>query len=418
MTRREFGLAAAAPAILRGAAKPVLLLRSGWQTENIGDIAHTPGLLALLEKHFKEARVILWSNALDRGVEAMLRRRFPALEIVSGDPESDPLKRAFDEAHFLLHGSGPSLVARNHVEAWRKQTGKPWGAFGITVTTQIEAASAKLDDGLRDVLSTAKFIYTRESQSLRNLKSSGISGPVLDFVPDATFSLDLRDDQRAKQLLGMRKLEPGRYLCVVPRLRYTPYHRMRKTNWSEETIRQREQVNQQHAEKDHAKLREAIATWVRSTELRVLLCPEMTYQVDLLKPLLYDSLPDDVRPQVVSRAGYWITDEAASIYSLAAAVLSFECHSPIIASAAGTPGLYVHQPEDGIKGQMWNDVGLGMNYFEVDDVTGEQLGERLKFLALNNKKERKQVRDAVDKIREIQARRIADLKRIVTASVL
>lgn len=417
MTRREFGLAAAAPAILRGAAKPVLLLRSGWQTENIGDIAHTPGLLALLEKHFKEARVILWSNALDRGVEAMLRRRFPALEIVSGDPESDPLKRAFDEAHFLLHGSGPSLVARNHVEAWRKQTGKPWGAFGITVTTQIEAASAKLDDGLRDVLSTAKFIYTRESQSLRNLKSSGISGPVLDFVPDATFSLDLRDDQRAKQLLGMRKLEPGRYLCVVPRLRYTPYHRMRKTNWSEETIRQREQVNQQHAEKDHAKLREAIATWVRSTELRVLLCPEMTYQVDLLKPLLYDSLPDDVRPQVVSRAGYWITDEAASIYSLAAAVLSFECHSPIIASAAGTPGLYVHQPEDGIKGQMWNDVGLGMNYFEVDDVTGEQLGERLKFLALNNKKERKQVRDAVDKIREIQARRIADLKRIVTASV-
>jgi len=28
-----------------------ILLRSSWQNVNIGDIAHTPGMLALLEKH-------------------------------------------------------------------------------------------------------------------------------------------------------------------------------------------------------------------------------------------------------------------------------------------------------------------------------------------------------------------------------
>ena len=30
---------------------PRILLRSSWQTVNIGDIAHTPGVLRLLEKH-------------------------------------------------------------------------------------------------------------------------------------------------------------------------------------------------------------------------------------------------------------------------------------------------------------------------------------------------------------------------------
>ncbi len=46
------GLAAGLPASLLAQAKrPMrILLRSSWQTVNIGDIAHTPGMLALLEK--------------------------------------------------------------------------------------------------------------------------------------------------------------------------------------------------------------------------------------------------------------------------------------------------------------------------------------------------------------------------------
>lgn len=34
-----------------------LLLRSGWQTENIGDIAHMPGLLALIGRRLPQARL-------------------------------------------------------------------------------------------------------------------------------------------------------------------------------------------------------------------------------------------------------------------------------------------------------------------------------------------------------------------------
>ena len=46
-------------------------------------------------------------------------------------------------------------------------------------------------------------------------------------------------------------------------------------------------MNEKFAERDHAKLREAIVAWVRETKMRVLLAPEMTYAVPRLKPLLY-----------------------------------------------------------------------------------------------------------------------------------
>src|SRR4051794_15315563 len=82
---------------------PRILLRSSWQTVNIGDIAHTPGLIAILERHFPKAEVRLWPSRVDHGVDALLLKRFPNLTIVQRETE---LKAAFDQCDFLLHGSG------------------------------------------------------------------------------------------------------------------------------------------------------------------------------------------------------------------------------------------------------------------------------------------------------------------------
>src|SRR5688572_17588050 len=62
--------------------RPRLVLRSSWQTVNIGDIGHTPGVLALFERHLPEVDVTLWPMDVGNGVEEMLRRRFPKLRIV------------------------------------------------------------------------------------------------------------------------------------------------------------------------------------------------------------------------------------------------------------------------------------------------------------------------------------------------
>lgn len=390
-------------------------MRSGWQTENIGDIAHTPGLLGLLQIHVPEADVVLWSNALDRGVREMLTRHFPELAFVSGNtgpdgaPDNPALERAFRSAAFLLHGSGPSVVARAHVEAWRKCAGKPYGIFGVTIARREEAASAAIDAKLLTLLDGAAFVCTRETASLDNLRRAGFDRA--RFAPDATFGLKLANESAAKAFLKAAGLEPKRFIAVVPRLRYTPYHQFRKVGWSEEEIRRRTAINQRYRESDHAKLREAIVSWVRETSHKVLLCPEMTYQLEIISPLLYDPLPAGVKSHVVRRQDYWLPDEAASVYRRAAAVVSCECHSPIIAAANDTPCLYVRQPEDGIKGRMWHDIGLGAWCLEIDRTSGADIARALREIRTDYARAQVDVHEAVLYARKLQADAMADLRK-------
>jgi polysaccharide pyruvyl transferase WcaK-like protein len=130
---------------------------------------------------------------------------------------------------------------------------------------------------------------------------------------------------------------------------------------------------------------------VRTTKNKVLVCPEMTYQVGIMDELLIDPLPDDVKPFVIKR-GYWFPDEAASVYSRAFAILSFECHSPIIALANSTPAIYLRQPEDTIKGQMYYDLGLPDWVFEIEQTSGSQIAGRLMEIVNDPKKALRKVR--------------------------
>ncbi len=366
-----------------------ILVRSGWQTVNIGDIAHTPGLLSVLERHAPHASVILWPSRLDRGVEPMLRRRFPKLRIVrdgmwrGGDPRSDDptADLAIAEAAVLIHGSGAGIYGgATELRRWREAGGKPYGAFGVTLGSGIGDAQHRpsLEPQLRELIDHAAFIFTRETRSLGLLRDSGVSGPYLGFAPDATFAIDLRDDAAAQRLMDAHRLDDDRFICVVPRLRITPYWEIHgHTNLAPEEIARRTEINRHHADPDHAKVRYAIVAWVRQTGGRVLLCPEMTYQVGIIRPLLFDPLPDDVKPSVACMDRYWLPDEAASIYRRARMVLSMECHSPIIALANGRPAFYLAQPEDTWKGQMYPDLGLADWRLDLQSIEGTAIAERM-----------------------------------------
>ncbi len=350
-----------------------ILLRSSWQTVNIGDIAHTPGVLALLERYVPEAEVTLWASPLDVAVRGLLRRRFPHLTVLE-HPEHEAVagtavEAALRDTDLLVHGSGPALVGRLAIEA-AQAMGKPYGIYGVTLDS--------LDAKLQETVAGAQFFFCRDTASLSYLRGLQLRCPVQEFAPDGTFALDIRDDRAAESWLAAHDLEPGRFLCVVPRLRWTPYaSRVELARQGDAVWAERLRENDRLGEIDHAKLREAIVAFVRSTGQRVLLCPEMTYQVPLLRPLLFDALPDDVKPAVVSRDAYWYTDEAASTYARAAAVVSCEMHSPIIALATGTPAIHVRQPTDTRKGQMWRDIGLDHWLLEVDNTTGAQIAERV-----------------------------------------
>ena len=395
-----------------GRSNPVILIVSGWQDINIGDIAHTPGLLHLLQTYLPESRLILWKRSYGEEVRSLLNRNFPSVRIIYGSVDGNGITasrdvlEAFSEADIMIHGSGPSLVGASNLACWAKAEGKPYGAFGVTLQNPPE-------DHI-EILSKASFIFTRETLSIDHLKKAGIEGSHIAFAPDATFFLNIRDDTRCGKFMSDHKLEDRKFICVIPRLRYTPYHRINPGNngWSDEKIRSVEETNRKYAEKDHAKLREAMITWVRETENKIVVCPEMTYEVSIMDELLIDPLPADVRVKVVKH-DYWFPDEAASLYSKAHTLLSFECHSPIIAAAAGTPMIYLRQPEDTIKGQMYYDLRLNENVFEIESTSGRQIAGRLMDFYHDYDRSRKSIGMSLNLVKEYYDKAIGILKKFL-----
>ena len=118
----------------------------------------------------------------------------------------------------------------------------------------------------------------------------------------------------------------------------------------------------------------------------------------------------DVKKNVVWRDTYWLPDEAASIYQRAQAVISVECHSPLIAYHNGTPAFYVRQPTDTCKGQMYRDIGADDWFFEVDETNGPQLWARLEAIHRDPAKARAKVKAIMATV-EARQKRMCDVVR-------
>jgi hypothetical protein len=432
--RRALGMAGAATYLpkLRAAAGKRILLRSSWQSVNIGDIGHTPGALSLLWKHLPGCEITLWPGKLGHGSRELLTRGYPKLKIAEGGvgddgkPTTPELRRAWEEADLYLSGSGSNFPASNHALAFRRATGKPVGVFGVTLDAvsgfgegrlpeggTLEALRAKakalpvghLKGELREVIDGAAFFFCRDTLTRDYLQAQGVQAKVVEFGPDAQIGMHLRDDAKAEAWMRATGLWGKDFIAVVPRLRYTPYYQIDGRARVESDV-VKDAINERTVESDHAKLREMMVEYVRKTGRRVMVCAEMTYQVEMGKRVLVDPLPADVRENVVWRDTYWLPDEAASVYARAEAVVSIECHSPLIALQVATPMIHVRQPTDTWKGQMYRDLGAGDWFFEVEETTGKELWGRLEAIVRDRAKARR-------KAKEIQAFAAERQKRMV-----
>jgi hypothetical protein len=376
------------------------LLRSSWQTVNIGDIGHTPGILRLLGEHLPEAEITLWPGNIGNGVEAMLRRNFPALRFAISPEE---VARAFAESDFLLHGSGASLVAQKQVAQWRAETGKPYGIYGITFSAT--------DPETHALINGARFVFFRDSVSLKFARDQGLTCPVMEFGPDAAFGVNLRNDEPAVAFLREHGLEEGRFFCVIPRLRYTPYWLIRHTPMTAEDQRKHAR-NEAMKEHDHAPIRAAIIAVARRTDMKVLVCPEDESQVAIGKAMLVDPLPDDVKAKVVWRDRYWLTDEAVSTYVRAVGLFGLEMHSPIMCVANGVPALVGRFQEQTSKGIMWRDIGLGDWLFDLDtEADGSAIARAVLAIADDPAAARAKVQKAMEFVRRRQGETMAVLRK-------
>ncbi len=408
ITRRQISGTALGALVSRGAVKkaPKILLRSSWQSVNIGDIGHTPGALRILWNYIPEAEITLWPGKLGHGSRDLLTKGFPKLRIVEGSvdaagkPDTAALAKAWQEADLYLSGSGSGFPASAHAVAFRKATNKPVGVFAVSTDPVSgfgngrDPEGGKLDElrakalalppdhlagDLRFIIDQAAFFFCRDTISRDYLRAQKVKTPLVEFGPDAQLGMTLRDDTKGFAWLRAHGLEAGKFISVIPRLRYTPYYRVDgRPRTADDAVK--DAINERTTERDHAKLRDAMIRYVKATGNKVMACAEMTYQVEMAKQVLVDPLPEDVKKNVVWRDTYWLPDEAASIYSKAQAVVSVECHSPLIALHNGTPALHLRQPTDTCKGQMYRDFGSGDWLLEVDEATGEGIWQRLEAI--------------------------------------
>ena len=115
----------------------------------------------------------------------------------------------------------------------------------------------------------------------------------MEFGPDGAFACDVRDAKKAQTFLSRHNLETGKFVCCIPRLRYTPYWTIPSKNRPLDAVKHAR--NEEMKEHDHAPLRQAIVEIVRNTDLNVLLCPEDQTQMQVGK-----ELRDGITPQCLS----------------------------------------------------------------------------------------------------------------------
>lgn len=364
MHRRRFLKTSLSAALLAGTPafaanprrKPRVLLRNGWQSINIGDIAHYIGMMELFRKYSIDAEVRLWTSNMENGAAELFRKYFPDVPFFS---RGAAVEAAFEECDFMLHGSGSGFVAQGDVKKWVDATGKPFGVIGISLPGANDATFA--------LLQKADFVYFRDGMAAAAAAEKGIQGPVRGWGPDTAFGVvKTRDDAAALAFMKEHNLEEGKFLCCIPRYRWTPHWLVKK---GREFDAKKDARNQEMKDHDHAPYREAIIQVTRQTEMKVLItCEDMT-QIPLGKEMLYDPLPDDVKKKVVWRDRYWLTDEAVSTYVRSAGLFGNEMHSPIMCIANGIPATVGRWDEQTKKGFMWKDIGLEDWLFTMDDET-------------------------------------------------
>lgn len=408
-------LAALGGSVHAANGKPkTILLQSAWDTINIGDIGHTPGTLRVIEQHLPEVKVVLWAMKLDERITAMLKARFPKVEILQGnlfkDGENDKrLQEAVKTCDLFIRnsGMGQDLTFMQFCE----KHGRPYGLFGQSYfPTMVEGKGAEERIAL---LNNAAFIYTRESKTLAILKNGGVKPPVLEFGPDGCFGIDVRDDERGLATMKKLGLEDRKFITVQVRTNTPKYPGVDDPR--PEKLNPLHPTPQQIADDERrgAKYRELVTQWVKKTGHKVLIAPETIKEMGHNKRLIHDPLPPEIQTHVVNLEYFWNADEAASIFARAHTIVCHEPHSPIIALANGTPIIHTYSEFHSPKCWMFQDIGLSDWLLEMDETPVEKMAETLLAIDADYPAAQAKVRKAMDYVHKCFAGSMKHVEGIV-----
>ena len=393
--------------------RPTVLLQSAWATKNIGDVGHTPGTLRFLEQHLPEAKVVLWAANTNAAVDAMLRKRFPKVEIVKGSlaQEGGAVQKAVAGCDFFLRG--PGMGQSTDFMTYCNKVGKPWGLQGQSYFPDM--VTGRGGEERVKLLNTAKFIYCRDSKTLKTLQDAGVKPPVLEWGPDGCFGIDVRDEEKALARMKKHGLEEKKFITL----------QLRTHSPSSPGVddKRPQKLNPLHPTPENiaddtrrAKVyQELIALWVKKTGWKVVIAPEVHKEMEYNKKFVYDPLPDELKKQVVNFDEFWNADEACSFYARAHTVICHEPHTPIMALATGTPMMHTFSEFHSPKCWMFKDIGLEDWAPEFDRTPAEKMFEILMGIHKDYAAAKAKVKKAMEFVEKRAAAQMTELKRVLGA---
>jgi len=416
-----------------------------WGFGNIGDVAITPGLLNLLTKYFPDYKITVLEEIESQLYQktTYLHKYFPQCEVLGSNVLRNAYNKAKIETRKDFGGKLPFInksninyifetfaqrcvdfIERSHskftdallntklviynsgmVLTYGEGTLGDRDFWGYTLWRSLPllvAEKLRIPYGIYShsfdsfgepdspgrlyysrLLEDASFVFCRDSSSLRYLKEVGIKPPIVMFAPDSTFSFNGRDDEWAASFLKEHKLSPKCFMAVIIRTSVQGFI-------SEE------------ADKKHMKIvRGIIEDYVKTTNNKVLLCPEVHSEIYSAKELIYDRLSKTTREKCVWMDSFWKPEQAKGIYRQARIVMSMELHSLLLAIPEATPIIHIPFKEAGRKGQMIADIGLKKYLFDIDSISPKKI-EQAVYYTYNHYEEisNKIQRDVLPYIRE------------------
>lgn len=322
---------------------------------NIGTAAHGPATLNVLRKYLPEdVEITVWADKpLEACLEKMMTRRFPDVEIVTGDlsSPSGQLQAAVERSDLFLVSSGNGIAVAKSLKDYKQLTGKASAAYAI-------GYSSSQDMLLKDM----DFAWFRDEISAKNAAEKETTPSITGWAPDAVFDFDCIDEKGASDFLKANGLKAGKFICCLPGFRHTP-------NWEYYDVPVNEKNladNEAHQDADNAILRRIITETVRDRGLKVLVCAEQIPELRLCKEEVYDKLPEDVRSKCVFQKEWWAPDLALGIYCKSLCLCGIEMHSMVMAIGNGVPAAVFRHSGFGNKSDMWNTIGLGDWLLDID----------------------------------------------------
>lgn len=400
---------------MQAATPGPIVVWSGWDHSNIGDVGHTPGLLRTLEECVPEARVILIANQTDARTRALLARRFPNVAHHEGGylwgprREGHALRRIAGRAALFIQAS--NMGTDTAWMDWLLRRGIPCGVYGKTFFPWVLDRGRETTRMLERVRASA-FFLCRESLTLELLRSAGITSSNLAFAPDCCFGIDVRDDAGADALLARLGLRERAFITIHLRT-ITPAHEDNELPPGYQPAWNRPAPDPATDLRRADTFVHLVTTWVRTTGLRVLIAPEAKKEMAHNRRLIHDRLPEDVRPAIANLDAFWGVDTAASVFARASVVVCHEPHSPIIALAQGTPAVHTYSRMHSPKYHMFADIGLGDWLFEHDTVPPATLAATVLDLHANGERARRRVAAVMEPVHRWRRDSMAPVRRLL-----